>query len=525
MTTSSDPRAADVETELKLALPASQVPLFERLMARRRSVPVRRQLLTRYFDTPDFALAGRGVALRLRRVGRRWLQTLKVQGERGGGLSRREEYETPVARGALDWARFAPAAQAQVPEALRDQLEPLFETRFRRSAWQVRGLAGARIEVALDVGAVHAGQRTLALCEVELELQSGRSDALFALALACTEQAPGERLEWLPLDASKAERGVRLARGERVAPQALAPVRLAGRGSVRAGFVAICRACLAQFSANLPGVLHDEDIEYVHQARVALHRLRVALRLYRRVCPLPQDGLLAGLRALARALGPARDWDVLCSATLPAIEPGFDDPIAWRQMMQAMTSHRMAARCAMQGAIVQARPAAWLLTFHRWLAQQPSANDLAGSAEQHPALQPWAAHALQAGHKKLVRGARGFERQSPRERHALRLFVKRQRYASEFFETLAAARSHAKYQGILHDLQTSLGRANDIHIARTLLDGALRGDPDLGTGTAARGAVSFALGWLARQGNEPTDRATLKALKALKKRQAPGQGE
>ncbi|MEO6972274.1 MAG: CHAD domain-containing protein [Rhodoferax sp.] len=194
-------------------------------------------------------------------------------------------------------------------------------------------------------------------------------------------------------------------------------------------------------------------------------------------------------------------------------------------MMQAMTSHRVAARQAMRGAIVQARPAAWLLTFHRWLAQQSSACGLAGSAEQHPALQPWAAHALQAGHKKLVRGARGFERQGPRQRHALRLFVKRQRYASEFFETLATARSQAKYQGILHDLQTSLGRANDIHIALALLGGALRGDPDLGAGTAARSAVSFALGWLARQADEPVDRATLKALKTLKKRQAPWQGE
>lgn len=130
MTTPSDPREADVATELKLALPASQVPLFERLMARRRSVPVRHQALTRYYDTPDFALAGRGVAVRLRRVGRRWLQTLKVGGERGGGLSRREEYETLVARGMLDWTRFAPAAQTQVPEALRDQLVPVLETRF-----------------------------------------------------------------------------------------------------------------------------------------------------------------------------------------------------------------------------------------------------------------------------------------------------------------------------------------------------------------------------------------------------------
>ena len=70
------------------------------------------------------------------------------------------------------------------------------------------------------------------------------------------------------------------------------------------------RPALAQFQANLPGVLASDNIEYVHQARVALRRLRAALRLYRKVCVLP-DELMDGLRALAAALGPARDWDVL----------------------------------------------------------------------------------------------------------------------------------------------------------------------------------------------------------------------
>ena len=86
--------------------------------------------------------------------------------------------------------------------------------------------------------------------------------------------------------------------------QALARARTyLDRGmSVEDGFAAICQACLAQFQANLPGVLASGDIEYVHQARVALRRLRAALRLFRRVCVLP-DAQLDGLRALAAAPG------------------------------------------------------------------------------------------------------------------------------------------------------------------------------------------------------------------------------
>lgn len=304
---------------------------------------------------------------------------------------------------------------------------------------------------------------------------------------------------------------------ERAAPVPVAPVRLPGEASVEDGLVALCTACLAQFQANLPGVLEDEDIEYVHQARVALQRLRVALRLYRGLCPLPPGELLAGLRALAGALGPVRDWDVLCCVTLPEIAPALDDPPAWRQLMRVVQARRRAARQAMQGAIVQAGPAAWLRAFHRWLAQRAWRSEPARQAAWQAPLQPWAARALQAGHKKLVRSARDFARQSPQQRHALRLRVKRQRYATEFFETLPGAAPHAKYRGHLHELQSSLGRANDAHIARALLGGALAGGPGAGGAGQARGAGCFVLGWLARQAVEPADPGVLKALKFIRK--------
>ncbi|MEW5967461.1 MAG: CYTH domain-containing protein, partial [Pseudomonadota bacterium] len=240
------------EIEIKLALPPGGVDAFLRRMARRRSSPTVQTLVTRYFDTPDFALSAAGVALRVRRAGRRWLQTLKTEGERAGGLSRRIEYEMPVRGGTLDWMRFPPEALAHVPDSVRGQVVPVFETRFRRTAWQVKGRGGAQIEVALDVGEVVAGARTQPICEIELELKAGQPDALFALAL-----------DWagafgcLPFDVSKAERGVRLAHGVAAAPMKAAPVVLDHGMNVEDGFAAIVQACLAQFQANLPGVLES----------------------------------------------------------------------------------------------------------------------------------------------------------------------------------------------------------------------------------------------------------------------------
>lgn len=481
------------EVELKLELPPGQVAAFMKRMARRRSAPLQQDLVTRYFDTPDFALSAQGVALRVRRAGRRWLQTLKTEGERQGGLSRRVEFEMPVAGGALDWTRFPGEALAYVPEALRGQVAPVFETRFHRTTWLLKGKGGAQVEVALDVGEVRAGERSQPLCEVELELKvGGQPDALFALAL---EWAGA--FECLPFDISKAERGVRLAHGVEDVPVKSVALVLDDGMSVEGGFAAIVQGCLAQFQANLPGVLASDDIEYVHQARVALRRLRAALRLFRRTCVLPDD-LMNGLRALAAALGPARDWDVLCSETLPAIAPHYPDQAGWLDGAAVLEVRRAEVRAAMRAGLMQGRPGAWLLAMQRWL-QRHGWRLAAPEAQRFVQLSPlaeWAGRALKQGHRRVARGARQFGALQPVERHALRIAIKRQRYAAEFFQTLFGGRSggcqrrQARYLAVLRDTQDSLGRANDACIARDLLTAA----------TAEAGPMrDFALGWLAAQ--------------------------
>jgi triphosphatase len=491
------------EIELKLALPPGQTEAFLKRMARRRSTAVRQELITRYFDTPDFALSAQGVALRVRRVGRRWLQTLKTEGERQGGLSRRVEFEMPVSHGTPDWDRFPAGAQGFVPEALRAQLVPVFETRFHRTAWLLRGKGGAQIEVALDLGEVrtlkgmNAGEHSQPLCEIELELKAGQPDALFALAL---EWAGA--FDCLPFDVSKAERGVRLAKGMDTAPVKSVPLALEAGMTVEDGFAAICQACLAQFQANLPGVLASEDIEYVHQARVSIRRLRAALRLFRRVCALP-DELMGGLRELMAALGPARDWDVLCTETLPAIAPYYPDQAAWARGVEALEARRAGVRAAMRSGLAQAHPGAWLLAMQRWLLQHGWVLDPAGGtvpeAQRFAQLSPldkWSSRALGKGHRPIVRGARGFAALQPLERHALRIAIKRQRYAAEFFQGLFGGCPdkqqcrQTRYLAVLCDAQDSLGRSNDAHIAQGLLTAVE---------TEAGPMRDFTIGWLAAQ--------------------------
>ncbi|MDP1863500.1 MAG: CHAD domain-containing protein [Thiobacillus sp.] len=492
-----------VEIELKTALPSHQVAMFLKLMARRRCVPVQHDLVTRYFDTPDFALSAQGIAFRVRKQGRRWLQTLKTEGERQGGLSQRAEYEVVITRGTPDWKRFPAEALALVPEALRTQLVPVFETQFHRTAWLLKGQRGVQIEVALDVGEVRAGKRSQPICEIELELKAGQPDALFVLA-----QGWAQQLDCVPLDISKAERGVRLAHGQAEEPVKSASVALNRDMSVEDGFAAMVQVCLAQFQANLPGVRASDDIEYVHQARVALRRLRAALRLYRRLCVLP-DELMDGLRTLVSALGPARDWDVLCTETLPAIAPHYPDANAWQHGFSALASRRAELRATTQAALMQAHPGAWLLAFQRWMLQRGwrTSSETQRLVQLSP-LKKWARRALQKGHRPIVRGARDFGRLQPVQRHALRIAIKRQRYATEFFQSLFTKRLQARYQAVLQELQDSLGRINDASVAKRLLM-----DDEVDTGPMG----PFVLGWLAAQQANEAKGEIEKQLKSFMK--------
>ncbi len=491
-----------VEIELKLALPPQQAEAFLKLMTRRRGEPVQSKLLTRYFDTPDFDLSQQGVALRVRKIGRRWLQTLKTEGERQGGLSRRAEYEMAVSGDTPDWERFPAVALARVPESLREHLIPVFETHFTRTAWLVSGIGGSKIEVALDVGEVRtlensrAGKRSQPICEIELELKAGKPEALFALA-----HDWAMKLDCLPLDVSKAERGAGLARGLSVMPVKFKRAELTDDMTVEAGFVAMMQACLAQFQANLPGVFNVEDPEYVHQARVALRRLKVLLRLYRKVCVLP-DALQDTLRKLDDALGPVRDWDVLCDETLPAIAPHFDDIPTWLFGQGGLEAHRFEARTNMRDALSKARPGAWMLALQRWMMQQAwrssSHTDHTPSAKrdetnkqqdlQQTALEAWARRMLKKGHRQLARGAYKRLPDDPVKRHALRIAIKHQRYMADFFSPLLGNREQARYRTAIQSLQADLGQMNDASVAIGLIS---ESTVDMGK------MRPFVLGWLA----------------------------
>lgn len=206
------------EIEMKLALGETGP---ERLLQHpflRGGVDAAQRLANVYFDTPRGELEAARMALRLRRHGDSWVQTLKTSGEGAGGYSRRREWEWPVAGEALDRAGLAALPPIAALDAdLLARLEPRFTTDFERRAWRLE-LAEATIEVALDQGEIRAADRRVPIRELELELKDGDPQALWSLALAFAETLPLR-----PADASKAARGSALLSGRWVLPQGETP--------------------------------------------------------------------------------------------------------------------------------------------------------------------------------------------------------------------------------------------------------------------------------------------------------------
>jgi inorganic triphosphatase YgiF len=180
---------AMTETELKLWLEEGELARLQKhpaLPGLRLAPPRTQTLVSVYYDTADHALAAAGVALRLRRVGRRWLQTIKRRGDgtASNGLFSHLETEVAAPGGRLVLAGPDPeGAIAAVRDAAGDRaLAPVFETRVRRVVERIAAPGGGEVELALDRGEVRAGEAHAAIREAELELVSGEVGAVYAVA-------------------------------------------------------------------------------------------------------------------------------------------------------------------------------------------------------------------------------------------------------------------------------------------------------------------------------------------------------
>ncbi len=445
---------------IRLLLPASAQRAFLRhpLLAGARTLGTRK-LADVYFDTPDLGLRRHDIALRTRREGRRWSQTVKrAAADPSKQRVRPKQWERPY-QGRFDFSGIGDPQVRRLIEwhQVDSPRAQVFETTISRTAWRLTSARKTSVLVMLDRGLIRSGGAREAISEILLILERGDAAALFELALALADSLPLQ-LGML----SKIERGYRLHQGTPFEPLKadVSPVH-AGQSLQRA-FRSVAAACLRQFQLNQLGAGLD-DPEFIHQMRVALRRLRSALRVFMPILPAKfVAAAVPQIRTLAATLGHARDRDVLLQDVLAPVRAAYPNDARIEALCAAAEHDRGSARDEARAALATPEHCQFLLTFTAML------DALAPGAGDEP-LEAFAARRIGKLHERLRALAQEAQKLDIDALHALRVGAKRLRYAIEFFAPLYRAKSVKAAHEPLAFLQDTLGMLNDLASARTLL--------------------------------------------------------
>ena len=199
-----------VETELKLAINIADIPLLKQQAILRqycKQGPIVKSLLTTYYDTIDKVLCHHGFSLRIRRMDKQWIQTIKTCGRVDAGLHQREEWCCELSHAVPDFKTEMPAAMRKLlaSQTLVARIKPLFCTEFERTTWLMSWSNSVEIELVLDVGKIYTKDAELPICEIECELCHGSIDELMDFAATLQQFVPLNSM-----NQSKAARGYTL---------------------------------------------------------------------------------------------------------------------------------------------------------------------------------------------------------------------------------------------------------------------------------------------------------------------------
>jgi triphosphatase len=491
MTDSGDPR----EIELKLRIPPEALSrLMNHRLLRRlgRGGPVQKRLVSTYFDTPDFRLMRERVALRVRTIGQRHIQTVKCAPTIEDGVNSRREWEREVKalRPAVKGVGDKRVRKLLGADKVRRHLAPQFVTDVRRATWPLK-LRDSQVELAVDVGEIKSSKGSVPVCEAEFELKSGSIDRVYALAQELHKSIP-----FVIEPLSKAERGFALV-AKAAAPRAqrAQALKLRKHCTITEAFQHIGRSCLLHLRANEAAVRTSQTTEGVHQFRVAIRRLRSALTAFRDLLPKSDRRRLnAQVRWIAHRFGHARDWDVFNTSLLREVRQRMADERSLAAFAGAAKAARADAYVKIAQTVASSRYTESLLTLEGWWESGAWIKAL-GKGSDEPA-NDYARRSLKKLHRRVVKLGERIDALSEPELHELRKRAKKLRYAAEFFRSLFPGKAAKAYIKCLSEIQDRLGSLNDGVTAKQLLAELERRRNGMDPAVLARATGTIA-GWYA----------------------------
>ncbi|MGE0570588.1 MAG: CHAD domain-containing protein [Dehalococcoidia bacterium] len=420
-----------------------------------------KQLRDTYYDTADWRIHRGGFTCRVRVKGDDAELTLKTMADATAGLRQRREITEKFASESSRRPEEAPGACGASVRMMagRRRPEALFTLDQHRRTFSLSNEFGLLAEIAVDETRLGDGRPTLR--RVEVEVEPG--------ALAATERFRGVLMalgNLVPASTSKFEAAMLAAELNPVPTEATlgSTTVTPAMAAADVGF-AVMRKHFAVFLANEPGTRLGEDIEALHDMRVAARRLRAAMQAFSPWLPERVQRFRAELGMIAAVLGEVRDLDVFLERI---DEWEKDDPehaVALAHIGDVLRERRDAARGRMLTVLDRVRYDVFVERFAAWLRRGAPASFLAG---REPVLVV-APPLLRKRYRRVQRMGDAINRSSPPDSyHSLRIEGKKLRYALEFFGPVYGAPA-TDFARRLTALQDVLGLHQDAYVAIDML--------------------------------------------------------
>ena len=450
------------EIELKLHMTPQDLRKLkksERLFRRTSRTSKATDLLSVYFDTPNYRLRKAGIALRVRHIGRTRVQTIKTQVS--GIPFSRSEWEHPIVGDTpdLQLAKDTPLAPL-LDKQLMQTLIPVFTTAVRRFAVPIHE-NGSLTEIALDDGLVRAGKKTTPIAEVEIELKRGDVADVFSLARKIGKIVPF-KLGFK----SKSELGYELlVRKAPISVRAM-KIELQQHISVSEAFQIIGRSALRHLAANEQAVSIG-DSEGVHQMRVGLRRLRAAIWVFSALLTDKQtEKVEAELIWMTGELQLIRDLDVYIENDVDSLKNSKKKKRGLRKFVGEIAARRRSAYIKLKQSVSSSRFQLLILDTLQWIEAGNWLNNPGKS--RNYLIRNFASISLARQTKKILKKQTKLRNLDERKLHKLRIAFKKLRYSIDFFGSLFIERKNKRRRGRFTDcikvLLDDLGVLNDIAV-------------------------------------------------------------
>ena len=460
--------------------------------------PALLDLHDRYLDTSEGTILAGGFACRMRQQDGHTLATLKGLGTASGAIHHRVEHEVELPE-QLPPQQWPPSLARD--SALRlcgdEPLVTLFEVKQSRHRRHLCDGDHIVAELNLDRGRLYRETETGAtFLELEAELLPGHGEEIL------DQLAEELQNNWglQPQNRSKFERGLALfgpvpARQEEhptvmdvqtpeaetahgTPPPAVEllpapgiepddPMSEAGRKTFRFHY--------RRMLYNEPGTRLGQDIEALHDMRVATRRMRAAWRVFDPYFePKAARRHQKGLKRTGRALGPVRDLDVFRAKIQDHLSTqDQSQQHALDGFLAVLEAHRDSARERMNAYLDSDKYARFRDRFGQFvetegLESQPIVFD---DGEPPPYrvrhIAPVVIHQRLAAVRAYDEWV-SIPNPPPERLHSLRIACKRLRYTLEFFREVLGPDTKKLIKSIVA-IQDHLGNFQDAVVARTLL--------------------------------------------------------